>query len=49
MSHDIPAAALERARATVDALEKALGPLAAKLPVALEPAVTLNESAVMGE
>jgi xanthine/uracil/vitamin C permease (AzgA family) len=49
MSNDIPPEALERAQAAVDALEKALRPLAAKLPIALEPAITLNESAVLGE
>jgi hypothetical protein len=49
MYNDIPPDALERARATVDALEKAIRPLAAKLPFTLEPAITLNEAAVIGE
>lgn len=53
MNPDIPAHipedALERARKAVDALEQAFRPLAAKLPLATEPAITLNEAAVLGE
>jgi len=49
MSHDIPPEALERAQGAVEALEKVLRPLAAKLPFTLEPAITLNEAAVLGE
>ena len=46
---DIPPAAVESISASLDGLEKAFRPLVAKLPFTLEPAITLSESAVLGE
>jgi len=46
---DIPPAALETIAPSLDGLEQAFRPLLAKLPFTLEPAVTLSESAVLGE
>jgi hypothetical protein len=46
---DIPAAAVEAIAPSLDGLEQAFRPLLAKLPFTLEPAITLSESAVLGE
>jgi hypothetical protein len=46
---DIPPAAVEAVAPSLDSLEQAFRPLLAKLPFTIEPAITLSESAVLGE
>ena len=46
---DIPPAGVEAISLSLDGLEQAFRPLLAKLPFTIEPAITLNESAVSGE
>jgi hypothetical protein len=46
---DIPPEAIERITPSLEALDAAFRPLVAKLPFTVEPAITLNEGAVIGE
>ena len=46
---EIPDEAVARIAPALDGLEQAFRPLLAKLPHAMEPAVTLSETAVLGE
>ncbi len=46
---DIPADAVERIAPSLQALEDAFRPLLTKLTHSVEPAVTLSETAVLGE
>ena len=46
---DIPPASVEAIAPSLEGLEQAFRPLLTKLPFTLEPAVTLSESAVLGE
>ena len=46
---DIPPAAVEAVSPSLEGLEQAFRPLTAKLPFSIEPAITLSESAVLGE
>jgi hypothetical protein len=46
---DIPPAAVENIAPSLDSLEQAFRPLLARLPLTVEPAITLSEAAVFGE
>jgi hypothetical protein len=46
---DIPADAVERIAPSLAALEEAFRPLMAQLEFVTEPAITLSESAVLGQ
>jgi hypothetical protein len=46
---DIPREAIESIAPSLDGLERAFRPLLAKLPLTVEPAITLSEAAVLGE